>query len=68
MAPPPRKQVSEIRPDIRLVVSKGQFIPATAFGKFDELPPLIKLNSESLIERILELSKNFKILNNHDSK
>ena len=66
--PPPRKQVSEIRPDIRLVVSKGQFIPATAFGKFDELPPLIKLNSESLIERILELSKNFKILNNHDSK
>ncbi|MDD1960315.1 hypothetical protein NP534_09370, partial [Pseudomonas sp. 39004] len=41
--PPPRKQVSEIRPDIRLVVSKGQFIPANIFGAFDELPPLVKL-------------------------
>ncbi|MNE17967.1 hypothetical protein D3C80_1109690 [compost metagenome] len=66
--PPPRKQVSEIRPDIRLVVSKGQLIPANVFGKFDELPPLIKLNSEALIERILELSEKFKLINIHDSK
>ncbi|WP_156510897.1 hypothetical protein [Pseudomonas sp. p21] len=66
--PPPRKQVSEIRPDIRLVVSKGQFIPANVFGKFDELPPLIKLNSEALIERTLELSEKFKLIKIHDSK
>jgi len=38
------------------------------FGKFDELPPLIKLNSEALIERILELSEEFKLINIHDSK
>lgn len=59
--------MSEIRPDIRLVVSKGQFIPADVFEKFDELPPLIKLNSEALIERILELSEKFKLINIHDS-
>lgn len=65
---PPRKQVSDIRPDIRLVVSKGEFIPASIFGKFEELPPLVKLNSEALIQRILELSKEFNTLNRDDSK
>lgn len=66
--PPPRKQISDIRPDIRLVVSKGEFIPATIFGEFEELPLLIKLNSEELIQRILELSKEFKTLKKDDSK
>ncbi|MFH6995671.1 hypothetical protein, partial [Flavobacterium sp. FlaQc-48] len=50
--PGPRKQVSKIRPDVRMVVYKGHFISEEKFGEYDNLPEYKKLTDEHLIEEI----------------
>ena len=58
--PPPMKQVSKIRPDIRLVVFKGHFISEEKFGAYDDLPEFIKLKDEDVIQKILEKIGEFE--------
>jgi hypothetical protein len=50
--PGPQKQVSKIRPDVRMVVYKGHFIREEKFGEYDNLPEYKKLTDERLIEEI----------------
>lgn len=50
--PGPRKQVSKIRPDLKLVVYKGHFIEADEFGGYDEYPEFKKFSDEGLIAEI----------------
>lgn len=50
--PSPRKQVSKIRPDVRMVVYKGHFIREEKFGEYDNLPVFITMEDHDLIEEI----------------
>ena len=52
--PIPRKQpVAWWNPDVRFVIVKGQYIPDHIYGAFDELPDLLRLEPDSLVEFIL---------------
>ncbi|HDS1016384.1 hypothetical protein U0039_15670 [Stenotrophomonas maltophilia] len=59
---PPRRQLSTIRPDVRLVVVKGNFVPAEKYGEWDTLPVLIKADTDQLKALILTSAAEFQIL------
>jgi len=58
--PPPMKQVSTTRPDVRLVVFKGHFIPEEKFGRYDDLPEFLKLKDGDVVESIVSNRRAFK--------
>ena len=58
---PPRKQVAAIRPDVRMVVFQGHFIPAAKFGQYDNLPEFRKFDENDVIEEILRRSGDFLV-------
>ena len=59
---PPRRQLSTIRPDVRLVVVTGNFIPSKEYGEWDSLPELIKANIDQLKELILTSAPEFQMI------
>ncbi|HEL4245823.1 hypothetical protein I5U23_09725 [Stenotrophomonas maltophilia] len=59
---PPRRQLSTIRPDVRLVVVKGNFIPSKEYGEWDSLPELIKANIDQLKALILTSAPEFQMI------
>lgn len=51
--PGPRKQVAKFRPDLRMVIYKGDVISADEFGEYDDLPEWRKFTDERLVKEIL---------------
>lgn len=61
--PGPRKQVAKIRPDLKMVVYKGDVISAEEFGEYDALPEWRKFTDEKLVEEIVSHPELFVQLN-----
>ena len=59
---PPRRQLSTIRPDVRLVVVKGDFVPSEKYGEWDTLPALIKADIDQLRALILTSAAEFQVM------
>ncbi|MNC66040.1 hypothetical protein D3C75_1163950 [compost metagenome] len=59
---PPRRQLSTIRPDVRLVVVKGDFVPSEKYGEWDTLPALIKADIDQLEALILTSVAEFQVI------
>ena len=59
---PPRKQIAKIRPDLKVVVHKGHFIPASKFGKYDELPEFLKFEDQDVINEITRRKNKFTLI------
>ncbi|WP_447935189.1 hypothetical protein [Stenotrophomonas lactitubi] len=59
---PPRRQLSTIRPDVRLVVVKGDFVPSEKYGEWDTLPALIKADIDQLKALILTSAAEFQVM------
>jgi len=59
---PPRRQLSAIRPDVRLVIVKGNFVPAEKYGEWDTLPVHIKADTGQLQALILASSADFPVI------
>jgi hypothetical protein len=59
---PPRRQLSTIRPDVRLVVVKGNFVPSKEYGEWDSLPALIKADIDQLKSLILTSAPEFQMI------
>ncbi|WP_093381758.1 Imm26 family immunity protein [Pseudomonas sp. UC 17F4] len=57
--PAPKKQVSTIRPDLKLVIYQGKLIPSEKFGEYDSLPEFKKFTDETLIKEIIANSEHF---------
>lgn len=60
--PGPKKQVSKIRPDLRMVIHKGHLISEKEFGEYDSLPEFKKFNDLQLISQILALENEFSTI------
>ncbi|KPM63214.1 hypothetical protein HB4184_14390 [Pseudomonas putida] len=59
---PPRKQVAKIRPDLKLVVHKGHFIPASKFGEYDDLAEFLKFEDQDIINEITKRKHDFELI------
>lgn len=58
----PRRQLSTIRPDVRLVVVKGDFVPSEKYGEWDTLPVLVKADVDQLRALILTSAAEFQVM------
>jgi hypothetical protein len=58
----PRRQLSTIRPDVRLVVVKGDFVPSEKYGEWDTLPVLVKADVDQLEALILTSVAEFQVI------
>lgn len=57
---PPRKQVSTIRPDVKMVAHRGNLVRADKFGAYDDLPTLYRFSDENIVEFINSKKEHFK--------
>lgn len=57
--PAPMKQVGKIRPDIKMVVYRGNYITAEKFGEYDNLPVFAWMSDEALINEIITSSGSY---------
>jgi hypothetical protein len=59
---PARKQVAASRPEVKMVVFRGHFIPAAKFGQYDELPLFEKFDEDDVIKEILRRADGFLVV------
>ncbi|MBC3435925.1 hypothetical protein HU735_10920 [Pseudomonas sp. BW16M2] len=60
---PPRRQAPVFKADTRrTVIVKGQIISAEAYGEYDNLPMMIRLDDKGLKEQIERISTRFPVI------
>lgn len=56
---PPRKQIIDFRPDVRLVIVKGQLVNAERYGEWDDLPEMLRRDDDGLKNLINDSKSDF---------
>ncbi|CRD53541.1 MULTISPECIES: Imm26 family immunity protein [Stenotrophomonas] len=57
--PPPRKQIIDFRPDVRLVIVKGKLVSSDRYGEWENLPEMLRRDDDGLKQLIIDAKPGF---------
>ncbi|HEL3811669.1 TPA: hypothetical protein UMT89_003039 [Stenotrophomonas maltophilia] len=57
--PPPRRQTIYFRPDVRLVIVKGQLVSSDLYGEWENLPEIFRRDDDGLKQLIQDAKSGF---------
>ncbi|WP_313437631.1 Imm26 family immunity protein [Stenotrophomonas sp.] len=57
--PPPRKQIIDFRPDVRLVIVQGRLVNSDLYGEWENLPEIVRRDDDGLKQLIQDAKSGF---------